>query len=484
MKDVEGIDVDTTGGAEKELDFSSSGPPPISWSEDGQLRLFGIDATAEVWAIALVYFVQGITGISRLAVSYYYKDSLHIGPAEMALVGSIQILPWVVKPLYGFISDGFPLFGYKRRSYLILSGITGTMSWLGLAALATCTHAGACPASSLTTATAVSAVTLSSLGLAFSDVLVDAIVVTKSRGGQGQAGALQSLCWSSSAVGGILSAYASGSLVQAFGPRFVFGVTALFPLITTAVAGLIAETPVSPSNEEREGVFKQIKQQGGLLFNSFKEKAILLPVIFLVLWQSTPTSGSALFYFETNELQFQPEFLGRLSLVSSLASLAGVVIYDQKLKKIPLRTLFKWTCLSGVVLGMSPLILVSHVNRQFGLPDTLFALGDDVILTVLGQIAFMPVLVLGANICPPGVEASLYAALMSVNNLSGGLGNIMGGLATKTLGVTESNFDNLPLLIVLTNLSGLLPLPFLFLLPKQRTDADGNLVMADRKSVV
>ena len=46
---------------------------PISFNEEGGLRLFGIDATAEVMAISLVYFVQGILGISRLAVSFYYK---------------------------------------------------------------------------------------------------------------------------------------------------------------------------------------------------------------------------------------------------------------------------------------------------------------------------------------------------------------------------------------------------------------------------
>jgi hypothetical protein len=48
--------------------------------------LFGIEANAEVWAIALVYFVQGILGISRLALSFYYKDTLHLGPAGLAVI--------------------------------------------------------------------------------------------------------------------------------------------------------------------------------------------------------------------------------------------------------------------------------------------------------------------------------------------------------------------------------------------------------------
>ncbi len=37
----------------------------------------------------------------------------------------------------------------------------------------------------------------------------------------------------------------------------------------------------------------------------------------------------------------------------------------------------------------------------------------------------------------------------------------------RLMGVTESNFSNLPQLLVLTNLSGLLPLAFLGLLPEQ-----------------
>lgn len=112
--------------------------PPIAFSEDGKLLLFGVEAVAEVWAIALVYFVQGILDISVLAESFYYKDTLHLGPAELSMISSIALLPWVMKPFYGFISDSFPLFGYRRRSYLILSGLLSSASWAGMSALASC----------------------------------------------------------------------------------------------------------------------------------------------------------------------------------------------------------------------------------------------------------------------------------------------------------------------------------------------------------
>ena len=41
-------------------------------------------------------------------------------------------LPWTIKPIYGFISDGVPLFGYRRRSYLTLCGVIGTISYMAL----------------------------------------------------------------------------------------------------------------------------------------------------------------------------------------------------------------------------------------------------------------------------------------------------------------------------------------------------------------
>lgn len=52
------------------------------------------------------------------------------------------------------------------------------------------------------------------------------------------------------------------------------------------------------------------------------------------------------------------------------------------------------------------------MNRQLGIDDRFFAMGDSLVLTVLGQLAFMPTLVLAAKICPPGLEATLFAGLM------------------------------------------------------------------------
>ena len=54
---------------------------------------------------------------------------------------------------------------------------------------------------------------------------------------------------------------------------------------------------------------------------------------------------------------------------------------------------FTWTAITGTALGLTQLLLITGVNRELGIDDRFFALGDSVVLTVLGQLAFMPTLV-------------------------------------------------------------------------------------------
>lgn len=416
--------------------------------------LFGNEPNLELVAIMTVYFVQGILGLARLAVSFFLKDDLGLSPAQVAALMGIAAIPWTIKPLFGFMSDGLPLFGYRRRPYLVISGLLGALSWLALATWVDNAW------------TATTAILVTSLSVAISDVIVDSLVVERAREESlGQAGSLQSLSWGCSAMGGLITAYLSGWLLEHLSSNAVFEITATFPLLVTIVAWLIVEEKIDKNSlakeTERFSVNIQIKQ----LWGALRQKSIWLPAAFLFIWQATPTADSAFFFFTTNELGFQPEFLGRVRLVTSLASLIGIWIFQRFLRTVPFRLILGWSTVIAATLGMTTLLLVTHANRAIGIDDHWFSLGDSLILTVMGQITWMPVLVLSARLCPEGVEATLFALLMSVWNLSGLLSHEIGALLTSWLGVTETNFDNLWLLVIITNLSTLLPLPFLGWLP-------------------
>lgn len=405
--------------------------------------LLGNEPSAELIAILTIYFVQGILTLSRLAVSFFLKDELLLGPVQMSTIMGICTIPWMIKPLYGFISDSLPIFGYHRKPYIVMSGFLGCAAW---GCLGTVAH---------TSTTATIMIVLSSVSVAISDVIVDSIVVERARNeSEAKIGSLQSLCWGSSAIGALCTAYLSGLLLEYFTTRIVFLITALFPLIISSVAWLITEKPINKDHKKSNNTKDQLLK----IRQAITQKTIWLPTLFIFIWHATPKTESAFFYFTTNELHFQPEFLGRIRLVTSFASLIGVWAFQRYFKHIPFRTMITAGIFLSTALGMTNLLLVTHTNRMLGIDDHWFSLGDSLIITVIGQIVFMPILVLSTKLCPPGVEATFFALIMSVFNVAGTVSYALGSIMMKWLGITEYQFDSLWLLIILTSCTSLIPI--------------------------
>ncbi|CAB9525633.1 biopterin transporter 1, chloroplastic [Seminavis robusta] len=486
--------------SEDDVSSNDNDDNPLSFFLQNTVFL-GIAPTPDIVAIATIYFVEGALGLARLAQTFLLKDELHLGPAELSALTGLFVLPWTIKPLYGFLSDGFPLFGYKRRSYLVVAGLLGCASYTALGH----DFGGLLAPEQMIPAT-VASLMISSGCIAFSDVVADGIVVQKTRDSDDPAlaGGLQSLCWSSAAFGGLLSAYYSGSLLQVMKPQDVFQITAILPFLVACISLLIQEerqqqpkddeivvemvnNEILTTNGSEDSLTTSTTTNGDLtisngdsatalvattdddgvkgqiqaLWDAIRQPSIWKPTLFLFLWQSTPTSDGAFLFFMTDELGFGPEFLGRVRLVTAGASLVGVWLYNRFLKTVPIKDILFWSSIVATPLGLSSLLLITHANRELGIPDAAFVFGDDVALAVLGEFAFLPTLVLAARLCPPGVEAVLFATLMSIYNGAGTVGTEVGALLTKALGVTESNFDNLGLLTIICNLSSLYPLFFI-----------------------
>ena len=81
---------------------------------------------SDMHARALVCSCAPTTRIhAHIQVSYFYKNTLKVDPATLTQIMSMTNLPWTCKPIYGFVSDLFPIFGYRRRPYIFLAGLTG-----------------------------------------------------------------------------------------------------------------------------------------------------------------------------------------------------------------------------------------------------------------------------------------------------------------------------------------------------------------------
>ncbi|RRT41590.1 hypothetical protein B296_00050882 [Ensete ventricosum] len=77
-----------------------------------------------VFGVITVYGIsQGFGGaISKVATDFYWKDVQMVQPSAAQVYHGIISIPWIVKPLWGLLTDVLPMAGYRRRPYFILSG--------------------------------------------------------------------------------------------------------------------------------------------------------------------------------------------------------------------------------------------------------------------------------------------------------------------------------------------------------------------------
>src|SRR5687767_5840399 len=82
------------------------------------------------WIFGTTYTVQGSSALSDIPTVYFIKFVLEMGDAGGQLFQSLKSIGWLVKPLWGFISDRFQIYGYRRRSWFILMASLGFVFWM------------------------------------------------------------------------------------------------------------------------------------------------------------------------------------------------------------------------------------------------------------------------------------------------------------------------------------------------------------------
>ena len=115
---------------------------------------------------AVVYFSQGMYYVVNQPLTLTLKERLGLSATQVATFGWITLFPWVIKPLYGLLSDSVPLFGRRRKSYFLITCALASAAGFALAAQTTPTYA-----------TLAVFVALMAFGVAFTDVLTDAMMV-------------------------------------------------------------------------------------------------------------------------------------------------------------------------------------------------------------------------------------------------------------------------------------------------------------------
>lgn len=125
----------------------------------------------------------------------------------------------------------------------------------------------------------------------------------------------------------------------------------------------------------------------------------------------------------------------------------------------------------SAALSFLELILIFQINQKWGVPNLVFAMGDDLINVVVGQMVSMPIWVMMGQLCPPGVEGSVFAMVTSLQMVGSTISGTLSAQLTLALGVTLTDYSNLPLLTIITASLKLTALPFVVLAPKHIHEA-------------
>jgi MFS family permease len=336
---------------------------------------------------AVVYFAQGMYGLPEQAIAIGFKDQ-GLSADRVANFFLLSSIPWFIKPLYGLISDFVPLFGRRRKSYLLLTSALACTAGL-IAGLST--HHTYWWLAGLYTAMG--------FGLAFNDVLTDALMVENGKP-RGLTGAFQSVQWAAVTCASILVGLLGGHFAEHRDLHAAFTVAAVFPLIVLLMAAFFVR-------EERAGAEPaELLETWTALRAGLRERSVWLVAAFIFLFNFSPSFGPAFLYYQTDVLAFSQQYIGVLSSVGSASAVAGALLYAPLSRSVPLRRLI------NIAIGLSVATTLAYLLYR----GPVSALAIHVVWGITGMVTTLAFLDLAAKACPRRAEATFFALLMSVFN--------------------------------------------------------------------
>jgi MFS family permease len=361
---------------------------------------------------AVVYFAQGMWYLPNLTITFLLKDTFGLSAAQTATFFSITVIPWLIKPVYGLISDFVPLFGQRRKSYFILSSGLAAAMGLTLSMMGSYTYWGV-----------AIFFTLMGLGLAFTDVLTDALMVEN---GQrlGLTGPFQAVQWASISCASILVGVGGGWLAQRKLLSLTFLIATFFPLITLTMGIFVIAEPHVQASE------RQFRDTWAAIRGAIGSRTLWIVAGFIFFYNFSPSFGPALVYYATDMLRFSKIFLGTLDSLSYASGIIGTAVYFAFSKSFPFKYLIHFAIAAGVVATLAYLSYQGQVSAV----ALSLAFGG---VAMIIQLTFLD---LAARACPKQAEATFFALLTSVYNGAVQISQITGGWLYDWIGFTRLIF--------------------------------------------
>jgi predicted MFS family arabinose efflux permease len=344
---------------------------------------------------AIVFAVEGIgqarVGIILQPLTFYLKTNGWT-PLEVTAYFGVLNFPWIIKPVFGLISDFVPLFGYRRTSYLMLASACAVASFAGIALLSD-PRAFALP------------LLLTSYAMATASTLCGAVLVENGQSFRKSSMFVgQQWLWFYIAI--MVSAFVGGELVEHLSAgaalKAAAGIAAVAPIAVLVSTPLLLREPRSRISRQ------ELRNTLGGIVASFKSKRLWLVAAFLFLYAFAPGFGTPLYFHMTDTLRFSQSYIGVLGAIASAGWIVGALLHRLLLRRMRTEALLYLSIVLGTLSAASFLLLRDEVTAAV----VNFANGVALMIATIASLS------LAAQHCPRRAEGFAFAALMSVSNLA------------------------------------------------------------------
>jgi MFS family permease len=352
---------------------------------------------------ALLYVVEGVGQVQGLLLqplSYYLKQAQGWTALQVTAYLAIFNLPWVIKPIYGAFSDFVPLFGYRRKTYLIAANLVAAVAFLWITQLTAPSQL-------------VWPLQLTAYAMAISSTVCGAVLVEN---GQrlGESGRFVNQQWLWFNVAAMAAAILGGQLVQRLSPATALHSAATI-LAAAPLAVLFATIFLIPEKKARIDI-PALRQTLGSLASAFKKRELWIVGAFLFLYYFNPGLSTPLYYVMTDNLKFSQSYIGVLGSIVAAGWICGALLYTRLFGAMSSRRLLNLSIALGTLTTAAYLLLFNEVSAAI----LSFCSGFSAMVATVATVT------LAADYCPRRSEGFSFAVMMSLINLATSSSDIVG----------------------------------------------------------
>ncbi len=351
---------------------------------------------ALIGVIGTGVFVTGFAWpglIGRLPFSLMLKNQLHLGADRVAAFWAIATFAWYVKPLAGFVCDAYPLFGTRRRGYMLLGSVLVGLFWLAFAVV---------PRGY---ASFVALMTVLNVAMVFVSTVVGGLQVEVAQR-YNATGRLASLRTGIEGVMNLLAGPVGGWLaVRAFGWTALSGALVMLSFVPVVV--WLDREPRGARATRRQSTLVWSTARAHLR-TVVRSRAMWGATGLLFLVYLAPGFQTPMLYYQQDVLKLDPRYIGFLQTLGGVGGIIGAALYGAICRRLPLRT----TLIAGILLNAASTLFYLRYDSA-----TSAALIDGA-AGLVGTLATLPLYDLAARATPPGIESFGFSLMMSIRNVA------------------------------------------------------------------